>query len=70
MKSIRLIDLLAALHATTALIFIQTLRMIPEKFLCAHYFLSCISCDQAWEDHEVIYETEDERRMLKKAISI
>lgn len=33
-----------------------------------HCDFACISCDMAWEDHEMLYETEDERRLEKKPI--
>lgn len=29
---------------------------------------SCITCDMLWEDHDMVYETEDERKLLKKPI--
>ncbi|EAS01192.2 hypothetical protein TTHERM_00318550 (macronuclear) [Tetrahymena thermophila SB210] len=31
-------------------------------------YFACISCDGAWEDHEVLYETEMERKQLGKKI--
>lgn len=38
-------------------------------FFANSFVHSCISCDQAWEDHDVLYETEDERKWAKKPIS-
>ena len=29
---------------------------------------ACLTCDGLWEHHEVLYETADERKMLKKPI--
>lgn len=33
-----------------------------------HCDFACISCDMAWEDHEMLYEFEDERRLEKKPV--
>ena len=29
---------------------------------------ACLTCDGSWEDHDVMYETGDERKMLGKAV--
>ncbi|KAM3133845.1 hypothetical protein pb186bvf_014108 [Paramecium bursaria] len=31
-------------------------------------YFACISCDQKWEDHEVLFETEQERKQLNKKV--
>jgi len=36
-----------------------------QEFFCD---FACISCDCRWEDHEMLYETEDERRLEKKPV--
>ena len=28
----------------------------------------CVGCDRKWEDHDILYESEQERRILKKSI--
>jgi hypothetical protein len=47
-----------------ALIFILISRIKKILFVKS----SCITCDMLWEDHDMVYETEDERKLLKKPI--
>ncbi len=41
--------------------------LCAKCFSFSSYF-ACISCDQTWENHETIFETEKERIQAKKTI--